>query len=89
MVNAIAIVDADRAGTRATNIDAAGRLQVKATVSPVIALDPRLPQMLSVEAFGSGPRSGTHRDTANDRAAKPASSFSRPSLTVKCRISQL
>jgi hypothetical protein len=38
MVNAIAIVDADRAGTRAANIDAAGRLQVKATVSPVMAL---------------------------------------------------
>jgi len=37
MANAIAIIDADRAGTRATNIDAAGRLQVKATVSPVIA----------------------------------------------------
>ena len=88
MADAIAMVDADRAATRATNIDAAGRLQVKATVSPVIALDAWLPQVLSVEAFGWGPRSGTHRNTANDRA-KPASSFSSPSLTVKCRISQL
>jgi len=54
MANAIAIIDADRAGTRATNIDAAGRLQVKATVSPVIAWCP-----VAADAFCRSVRVGT------------------------------